>query len=604
MNNKLIKKYIRRSLIWGASVFLIGSLGSCKKFLNNVPLDQISTPEFWKTPQELDAYIVGLYDWLPGQLSSSGMGYYTDDQVSDNMVFATNYNAFMNGQNSVTPPTGGAWVSGFTAIRQINTFFDNYQKCPAPFAQYQQTFGEACFLKALRYEGLVAAFGDVPWYSHVLSPSDSVQLYKARDPRSMVVDSIMNLLDSSIKYLNVRATTGVNRLNKETALIYKSRVALFEATWAKYHAGTPSASSVNANKLFQKAIDAFTQYKTLFGTITTANLYSTGGTQTAYYNLFGQFDYKTIPEVTLSKNYSQALNVTNQVGYIVWLYGYGGCSYSLDMVKSYLKKDGTYIDITDTVNVITTKGAASLTQMAGLLDPRFKQSVFIPGDLLNNNTLGYKDSTFRVPQMHNPTIGNNTITGFAPKKAHNPSSTLSGNYIDPEIAGISFRLPELMLNYAEAYVELNGNYPDLSDNIDVLRQRVGMPTLTSVKPTVTANWPNYGYAIPDALAIVRQERRVELAGEGFRSGDWKRWRAHALFNGSRPRGFKLVMADYAPYTTKPSVKVDANGYVDPYQATLPAGYTFNAGRDYLSPLPMDDLSRNKKLVQNPGWATP
>ena len=129
-----------------------------------------------------------------------------------------------------------------------------------------------------------------------------------------------------------------------------------------------------------------------------------------------------------------------------------------------------------------------------------------------------------------------------------------------------------MLNYVEAYVELNGTFPDLSDNIDLLRQRVGMPTLTSVKPTVTANWPNYGYTISDALAIVRQERRVEFAGEGFRTNDWKRWRAHKLFDGQRPKGFKVVKSEYSP---APSIQVDAKGYVDPYQATLSNGYKFN-----------------------------
>lgn len=601
MNNRLVKKLIRRSLLWGASFSIICSLGSCKKFLDRVPLDEISTPEFWKTPQELDAYIIGLYDWLPGQLSASGMGYYTADQTSDDMVLATTYNRFMNGENTTTPATGGAW--NWTAIRQINTFFDNYQRCKAPFEQYQQTYGEACFLKALRYHGLVAAFGDVPWYSHVISDKDTVELYKPRDPRALVVDSIMTLLDKAIANLKLRSATGVNRINKETALIYKSRVALYEATWAKYHAGTPSASSVDANKMFQKAIDAYTQFKTDCGGFA-GKLYTTGGPQQAYYNLFGQFDYKAIPEVTLSKNYSQALGVTNQVGYIVWLYGYGGCSYSLDLAKSYLKNDGTSIDITDTTNVITTKGAASLTQMAGLLDPRFRQSVFIPGDLINNNTVGYKDSLFHLPEMQNGTASRYAITGFAPKKAHNPGSSLQGNYIDPEIAGIAFRIPELMLNYVEAYVELKGTFPDLSDNIDLLRERVGMPTLTSVKPIVTASWPNYGYAVSDALAIVRQERRVELAGEGFRTNDWKRWRAHKLFDGKRPRGFKFLMSDWASYTNKPNVKVDAQGYIDPYQTILPSGYKFDAGRDYLSPLPIDDLLRNKNLVQNPGWDSP
>ena len=64
------------------------------------------------------------------------------------------------------------------------------------------------------------------------------------------------------------------------------------------------------------------------------------------------------------------------------------------------------------------------------------------------------------------------------------------------------------------------------------------------------------------------------------------------------------MTDYASYSTKPTVKIDANGYTDPYQVSLANGYRFKADRDYLSPLPMDDLLRNKNLVQNPGWNKP
>ncbi|WP_316819306.1 RagB/SusD family nutrient uptake outer membrane protein [Pedobacter nyackensis] len=595
-----IEKIIRRSIIWGASFSIIVSFSSCKKFLERTPLDQVSEPEFWQTPKELDSYIVGKYDWLPGQLTSGGMGYYVDDQTSDNMVNSTGYNRFMNGENNTTPNTGGGW--DWSAIRQINMFFDNYHRCTSPFQTYKHTYGEACFLKALKYHELVMRFGDVPWYTHVISDKDQTELFKPRDPRALVVDSIMVLIDKAVSNLKPRAESGVNRLNKETALIYKSRVALFEATWAKYHAGKPSASGVDANKYFQKAIDAYNQFKTECGGFQ-GKLYTAGGTEKSYYNLFNQFDYASIPEVTLSKKYSQSLGVLNNVGFIVWLYGYNSCSYSLDLVQAYLKNDGTSTDITEQ-NVVSTKGKASLTQMASLLDPRFKQSIFIPGDLLNNNTPPYKDSLFTVPQMHLSDVSRNAATGFSPKKGHNPESKMI-NQTDPLIAGIAFRIPELMLNYVEAYVELNGSFPDLSDNIDLLRQRVGMPTLTSVKPTVETWWPNYGYAISNNLAIVRQERRVELAGEGYRTADWKRWRAHNLFNGKRPKGFKFDMNDFAKITPKPVVKLDENGFVDPYQVFMAGGYyNFNAERDYLSPIPMNDLLLNKKLVQNPNWDSP
>ena len=284
----------------------------------------------------------------------------------------------------------------------------------------------------------------------------------------------------------------------------------------------------------------------------------------------------------------------------VWLYGYNGCSYTLDLIRSYLSKDGTSIDITDT-DLVPEKGTRYLTKLADILDPRFKQSVFVPGDLLNSVTPPYADSLFVVPQLHLPSDDRNTITGFAPKKGHNPEGPLE-NQSDPLVDGIAFRIPELMLNYVEAYVELNGNFPDLSDNIDLLRQRVGMPTLTEVKPVVESWWPDYGYPISDNLAIIRQERHIELAGEGYRQNDWRRWRAHNLFDGKRPRGFRFDQADYDAIGETPNVVLDENGYIDPFYVSLNGGVIhFRADRDYLSPIPSNELLINPNLEQNPGW---
>ena len=574
---------------------------SCDDFLDRKPLDEVSQSTFWKTPGQLDSYILGKYDWLPGSLTDWGLGYYVDDQNSDNMVIGMNHPTWMNGEDNTTPTSGGNWK--WEAIREINMFFDNYALCESPFSAYAQTYGEACFLKALKYHELVRNFGDVPWYSSVISDTDEEMLNKARDPRSLVVDSIMNLIDQSVEYLGLRSAVGVNRINKETALIFKSRVALFEATWAKYHAGSPSASDVDADKYFRKVIEAYDQFKQLCGGFE-GKLYSTGHPESDYYNLFNRFDYADVQEVTLSKKYSEALGIKNNVNVQAWWYGYYNCSYTLDLIRSYLSKDGKSIDIMDRA-VIGETGAAYLSELASKLDPRYRQSVFTPGDLLNTVTPGFIDSFFTVPQIHMSEASRNTTTGFAPKKAHNPEGPLQ-NQTDPLVSGISFRIPELMLNYVEAYVELNGTFPDLSDNIDLLRKRVGMPTLTEVKPRVESWWPDYGYSISDNLAIIRQERRIELAGEGYRRGDWKRWRAHKLFDGKRPKGYRYNQDDYIKLGLKiPTIPVDADGYLDPYAVSLNGGtFKFNAGRDYLSPIPMDEMLINPNLKQKPGWDSP
>ena len=581
----------------GLCVLAAFTFCSCEDFLDRAPLDQISQETFWRTPEQLDAYIIGKYDWLSGQLTAWDMGYFTNDIYSEDMIQHRSHLTWMNGENNVAPTSGGGWDWG--TIRQINMFFDNYHLCESPFESYKQTYGEACFLKAYEYHELVKNFGDVPWYSHVIADDDEEMLNKPRDSRALVVDSIMNLIDQSVECLSLRSEVGCNRLNKETALIYKSRVALFEATWSKYHAGTPFASDVDANKYFNKAIEAYQQFKELCGGFD-GKLYSTGNPDMDYYNLFNRFDYSDIEEVTLSKDYSKALNVPNNVNMQVWLYGYAGCSYTLDLIRSYLSKEGRSINILDP-EVVSETGTRYLSKLAEILDPRFKQSVFIPGDLVNSVTPPYADSLFTVPQLHISDDSRNTISGFAPKKGHNPEGPIS-NQTDPMIDGIAFRIPELMLNYVEAYVELNGNFPDLSDNIDLLRQRVGMPTLTEVKPVVESWWPDYGYPISDNLAIVRQERHIELAGEGYRQDDWMRWRAHKLFDGKRPRGFRFDQADYDAIGAKPDVVLDENGYIDPFYVSLNGGVLhFNVDRDYLSPIPTDELLINPNLKQNPGW---
>ncbi|CDE59778.1 putative uncharacterized protein [Parabacteroides sp. CAG:409] len=569
----------------------------CNDFLDREPLDQISQNTFWKTPEQLDSYIIGKYEWLPGSLTEWGMGYFGDDEYSDNMVNRLQHNTWMNGEENTTPTEGGEWK--WEAIREINMFFDNYQKCEAPFESYKHTYGEACFLKAYKYHELVKKFGDVPWYSHVISENDEEELTKPRTPRAEVVDSIMSLIDKSIECLKTRAEVGPNRLNKETAYIYKSRVALFEATWSKYHAGTPFASNVDSKKYFQKVLDAYNGCKQLVGDYS-KYIYSTGNPDIDYYNLFNRFDHTSIQEITLSKDYNQSLGILTNVNVLFWQYGYGGYSYTLDLINSYLSRTGKTIDIEDET-AVKGKGAAYLTDLAEKLDPRFKQSVFVPGDLINSVTPGFKDSCFAVPQIHLSDPGRNISTGFSPKKGHNPEAPME-NQVDPMISGIGFRMAELLLNYAEAYVELNNTYPDLSDNIDLLRKRVAMPTLTEVKPDVTDIWPDYGYPISDELAVIRNERRVELAGEGYRKDDWMRWRAHKLFDGKRPKGFRFTQSDYDPYNAVVTIPVDEKGYLDPLFKSLEGGvYHFNPERDYLSPIPLNDLLLNPNLKQNPGW---
>ena len=168
-----------------------------------------------------------------------------------------------------------------------------------------------------------------------------------------------------------------------------------------------------------------------------------------------------------------------------------------------------------------------------------------------------------------------------------------------------------MLINAEAKAELGTiTQEDIDKTINALRRRVGMTEgLLDMNNIVTD--PNWEFkSISPLLNEIRRERKVELACEGFRHDDIFRWAAaDELIVGKKPRGaYKEQWRDY-PGATDAFVEAweilatDSEGYIDPY-AAFPAmdnGYQFNVNRDYLSPLPTEELTINPELGQNPGW---
>jgi len=94
------------------------------------------------------------------------------------------------------------------------------------------------------------------------------------------------------------------------------------------------------------------------------------------------------------------------------------------------------------------------------------------------------------------------------------------------------------------------------------------------------------------------ERAVELACEGFRYDDWRRWRAHNIFLNKRALGFPYLASEYAASLIVPT---NAAGFVDPFKVIIPGGYKFIVGRDYLESIPINERTLNPNLTQNPGW---
>ena len=552
---------------------------SCERFIDLKPLDQISVDDYWKTPADLQNYIKQFYaNFSPQTQMVAETALNSDDMVNGSP------SAVLNGQRTVRT---GSWQSDWAAIRHINIFFDNYRKCKAEFGEIRHTVGEAHFFRAWYYFGLLREYGDIPWYSSEIGLDDESELMRPRDPRTLVADSILAELDKAIEYLDLRSRAGNNRISKEAALAFKTRVALFEGTWQKYHANSPfGTSGADPRRYFQACVSAAEE---LINGNYKRGIYSTGKPEEDYYQLFGFDNMNDIDEVLLYRSFNRSEGAGNAVqGYITYDMNQKGVTWEL--VSSYLGRDGKPYDYLGISKV--KKGNEFLLSIANECDPRLKSTVWIPGDLMSAELGKYFDR---------PTIDAGALqlnpTGFSVKKTANPNSPAAGRpwSVQAETGFIILRYGEVLLNYAEAGYELDRTVAFSA--LNQLRKRAGMPDFEVRPQQSDKNFTDYGYEIPDALYEIRRERRVELALEGHRDEDYRRWAAHALFKGKRPKGYPVSREEFPGYNHP----VDVNGLIDYYAGEMPSGYQFRPERDYLVSIPIDELTLNPNLKQNPGW---
>ncbi len=251
-------------LILFASAVLL--LNACKKgFLDRAPLDRISDAEYWKTTNDLQLYCNGFYSrMLPIYNGFGNIGIYgLDADYGSNDMIEMAYNTALNGERTV-PSTGpsttpvnsivGWSVTDWGHIRNVNYFLANYTRVSADAAAVNPFVGEALFFRAWFYFGMMKSYGALPWINKPLLTTDTSLIFGARLPRNIIADSILADLDRAIAFLPTKTKALPQRVTKEIAMAFQSRVALFEGTWEKYHAGTPfGVSGSNGSQYLTKA---------------------------------------------------------------------------------------------------------------------------------------------------------------------------------------------------------------------------------------------------------------------------------------------------------------------------------------------------------------
>ncbi len=576
--------------------FLIGiyavlASGCSKEFLNRTPETNISDGEFWKTANDLKLYANNWYAFFPNHNGWGSIGIYglDADNGSDNMI-AMNYNTFLNGER-IVPAADGGWNWG--SLRNVNYFLANYEKSTEQWSNIQGYVGEALFFRAWFYFGMLKSFGDLPWVNQPLQPG-SEQLYGIRLSRNIVVDSIMNDLDRAVAYLPSKSQAEASRVNKQIAQLFQARIALYEGTWEKYHAGTPfGVAGSDGTSFLQKAAE-----------VSGALIANPDGygledfpDEKGYWGLFNRTSYASSPEVMLWREYNINLNG----GHRWHRYTTGGAGRGLtkDLIDAYLCTDGQPIGTSPLY-----QGDNTLLDVVTNRDPRLKQTIYVNDDehiITENAPGGLPPLVFQVPTFTTAAEGRPS-TGYQVYKGHNPDYNQQQ---DQGTTGlIIFRFAEALLIHAEAKAELGTfTQADADKTLNLLRIRVGMPVMNvgAVATDPDAEFPDLTAVINE----VRRERRVELACEGYRLDDLMRWAAMGeKISGWQPKGAKLAQwQGVVPDGDLGNYPVDDEGYITLFK-TVPAmasGYKFRTDRDYLSPLPDDQRLLNPELKQNPGW---
>ena len=579
-----------------AGLVCLLALASCEQdFLERSPEVNISDGEFWKTKNDLQLYTNNFYNnFLP-----SYQGYFTQgiygldaDEGTDNMVHLNFNGQILNGERTV-PSSGGGWsISEWGRIRNVNYFLQNYTKSTENFEVIKEHVGEAYYFRALLYFDLMKKFGNLPWIDKALTPSDVEFLNAPRISRGIIADNILADLDKAVLYLPTKSASSSNRIYREVAMALQSRIALYEGTWEKYHAGTVfGVTGSNGDKYLTKA--ATVSKAIIDSGIFDLDNKSTGSNR-GYWSLFNQSNYDSSKEVMFYRRFDIASNFTNR-----WAeYGArgNGKGFTKSLVDDYLCTDGKPISTSSLY-----QGDATLVNVVKNRDPRLNQSIHVNDGLhaiTNNRPSGLADNLFVNPTVDQATE-DNCSTGYQRFKGTDPNYTKQFNGMG-DAGLIFFRYAEVLLNYAEAKAELGTiTQADLDISVNKLRARVSMPNLVIGAIVTDTNW---GFpALSPIINEVRRERRIELAVEGFRHDDIWRWAAaDELIIGKKPLGAKK-----AQWATVPGInlyKVNADGYVEPYQSVgaMATGYKFKADRDYLLPIPLNQITL-AGYTQNPNW---
>ena len=571
------------------------SFSSCDDFLTRDPQDTVTdVPSFWNNEENLRTSFLDYYTYFfPGYRSSweradnfaeTNVADWTDDNAQEVATLFTK-----------VAPTSDAYNWNFKKIRNMNLLLSRIQSSTLGEEAKNHWSGVARLFRAMEYAKLVQKFGDVPYYDAVVGSTDNEQLYRARDPRTTVMDKVNE--DLAFACTNIRVNDGTKGLtvNRAVAQGFASRIMLFEGTWQKYHANNTA-----------KAAEYLKAAKDYAAALMQTNAYSIAP---SYKSLTTSEDLAGNPEIIMYRSYVENVVMHSLMSFQNTEMEMSSPSRSF--IDAFLTKNGLPIHQAGNTDYKGKEYAKEIQNR----DPRLADNIDEESGLrLNGVAAVYAASGYYANRYVNKDLINK------------PGGMSNTNTTDAPV----MKLNEVMLNYIEAAAELAdlGQYTltqaDFDKTINAIRDRQStkMPHVTLAGNALKVNGveindPDRDATVKPILWEIRRERRVELAYEGVRFNDLRRWGkleyADMVKNKKLNMGAWINKADY-PENAEALAKItlcDENGnivtgnegYIMPI--TEVAKMRVMADKDYLYPVPVDQITMYEthgfKLTQNPGW---
>lgn len=641
MNNMKSSKYI---LLLASAAML--SMTSCTNWLEQEPMSNITTGAYFKNASDFKAAANYLYSQTPGYSNTNNPTLF--DQGTD---LSSGTNSELSGTDGA-PTSDDTYKNPYTYLRHVNNLLAQAENYTGN--DIDPYIGVAHFYRAFWHFNLLQRFGGISLALEVPNTSSDF-VWGSRNSRYEVIASVLSDLNKAQTLLanTTKESTGNDgSITVEAVSALKARVCLFEGTWEKYNGrgaddatngdGITSGAGIAMPSDYPSVNELLIMAKTESAKFVSGGVYANEYSvwmecenhsidvynNQSYFYLFALEEADSNPYgVTKASNDEAIFRKCFDFGQQV----YGGanlthsnpCGGSRKLMDMFLCSDGLPIH------------KSSLFEGYHTFDSEFK------------NRDARMTAGFKQPGHYywcaNSEFGQPAIYSIAPEEDTNNKNGVYAPVLTVWSGGYSgrkytqererattqesadymlIRLPEMLLTYAEATIEAGGNITDaeLENTINVIRKRAHIAKLTN--SFATANGL-------DVKEEIRRERAIELFGEGFRRYDLCRW---AIAETELDRPLCIYYAEYDGVATMlatedkpnyPGTKIyDAAVWAkytvteDMEQSTYTAGVpkvkkgaliieTKNnrvfAKKNYLQPIPTDQINLNGKLKQNPKW---